>query len=107
MGEFVLKNAWLESTRATPFYLNFGQHPITPKTNGKLASQVLQAKDLVSKMHENLREARDKRKREQNRQKSYADKKRQETNYEVGQKLLLSTRDLRLKQLGAKKILPR
>ncbi len=31
-AEFAVNNAKHESTRASPFYLNFGQHPITSLT---------------------------------------------------------------------------
>ena len=30
MAEFAVNNAWQESTKHTPFFLNYGRHPLTP-----------------------------------------------------------------------------
>ena len=43
----------------------------------------------------------------QNRQKSYADRKRREISFDVGTQILLSTFNIKLKMSGARKLLPR
>lgn len=45
--------------------------------------------------------------RAQQRQKAYADKGRRDASYQVGDKLLLNTKNVRFKSPGAPKLVPR
>jgi hypothetical protein len=107
VGEFAVNNAWQESIRETPFFLNSGRHPTTPKTLGKLESRVPQAKDFAQSMQEHIRVAKKWLEKARQRSKTYADKKRKEVVFDVGQKVLLNTKNLRLRHPGARKLLPR
>jgi transposase InsO family protein len=107
IGEFAVNNAWQESIRTTPFFLNSGRHPVTPETKGELVCQVPQAKHFVSELQNSWQEAKEWLRRAQERQKAFADKKRREVHYQEGQLLLLSTKNLRIRHPGARKLLPK
>ena len=132
--EFAVNNAWQESIRTSPFMLYYGRRPNTPEqavlqTKAPAAyrfshdwqltaSQVKmllkgaeqrydagerraqEAQDALHKAKENMTRA-------QARQKHNADKKREpEAVIEVGQQVLLSTRNIQLKHPGSRKLLP-
>ena len=58
-------------------------------------------------MQEAQREAKAYLQKAQQRQKSYADTRRREMTFAVGDKVLLSTKNLRLAAPGSRKLLPR
>ena len=107
MVEFALNNSHHESTKHTPFFLNFGMHPLTPLhiETIKLSKTPAAAKwtnDLISTLDKAklaLQQAKD-------RQKSYADANRKETTFSVGDKVLLATTNLSPKA-GTRKLFPR
>ncbi len=105
--EFAYNNAWQESIQTTPFMLNYGQHPLTPLNIGISRCHVPAAKDLVQSMSSIMQEAKKHLLAAQNRQKSYADRKRREISFDVGTQVLLSTSNIKLKMPGARKLLPR
>ena len=65
------------------------------------------ANDFVGAMHKAIEEAKRNLVRAQQRQKSGADNRRRDVEFQVGDEKLLSTRNLRLKALGARKLLHR
>jgi hypothetical protein len=67
LGKYVVNNAWRESVKNTPFILNSGHHPTTPKIMGRLESRVPQAKDFAVFMQENLRIAKESSKHKRDR----------------------------------------
>ena len=105
-AEFAVNNAWQESTQNTPFFLNSGQHPRTP-LGGGARTQAPAANDFVNRLEKSLSIAKLSLKAAQDRQKSFADQKRQDVVYEVGQQVLLSTRNFRLANPGSRKLLPK
>ncbi|GJP57580.1 hypothetical protein CLOP_g20993, partial [Closterium sp. NIES-67] len=106
--EFAVNNSVHEGTHEKPFILNCGRHPTTPATHGIGGhEQFPAAKDFVGKQQEALKSARHWLQLSQQRQKSYADMKRREVSFEVGDKVLLSTKNIRLKIPGARKLFPR
>ncbi|GJP34010.1 hypothetical protein CLOM_g18492, partial [Closterium sp. NIES-68] len=105
--EFAVNNSVHDSTREKPFILNCGRHPTTPATHGIGGLKIPAAKDFVARQQEALKSARRWLEIAQQRQKSYADMKRREISYEVGDKVLLSTKNIRLKIPGARKLFPR
>ena len=105
-AEFALNNAWHESVRNTPFFLNSGQHPLTP-ASVDVDTKVPAAKAFTEDLHAAVDLAKASLLSAQARQAEYANQKRREVNYEVGQQLLLSTKNVRLKNPGAQKLLPK
>jgi len=107
MVEFAINNSYHESLKHTPFFLNFGMHPVTPVTieTIKLSKCPPAAKwsqdmvDTLTRAKQNLQLAKD-------RQKSYADARRQEITLKVGDLVLLSTANLQPKT-KTRKLYPR
>ena len=106
MCEFAVNNAWQESVKSTPFYINYGQHPLTPlSTQGETNNPAVEHwekvfKDEDAKARQHLAEA-------QERQKRLADLHRKEATFEEGDSVLLSTKNLQLKVPGSRKLLPK
>ena len=105
--EFAYSNAWQESIRTTPFMLNYGQQPLIALNCGISRCHVSVAKDFAQSMSSTLQEAKKHLLTAQDRQKSYADKKRREISFEVVMQVLLSTSNIKLKTLDSRKLLPR
>ncbi|KAJ9523909.1 hypothetical protein QJQ45_022343 [Haematococcus lacustris] len=106
--EFAINNAWQESVRSTPFYLNYGYHPRLAELLD-LPQKVPQAHDFVKGMKKAVEQARQCLARAQKRMKSYQDDKRREVLYLPGDMVLLSTQNMRGKanQPGVRKLKPR
>ncbi|KAJ9523973.1 hypothetical protein QJQ45_022376 [Haematococcus lacustris] len=106
--EFAINNAWQESVRSTPFYLNYGYHPRLAELLD-LPQKVPQAHDFVKGMKQAVEQARQCLARAQKRMKSYQDNKRREALYLPGDMVLLSTQNMRGKanQPGVRKLKPR
>ncbi|KAJ9514191.1 hypothetical protein QJQ45_002279 [Haematococcus lacustris] len=106
--EFAINNAWQESVRSTPFYLNYGYHPRLAELLD-LPQKVPQAHDFVKGMKRAVEQARQCLARAQKRMKSYQDNKRREALYLPGDMVLLSTQNMRGKanQPGVRKLKPR
>ena len=112
MAEFAINNSHHESVGATPFVLNYGRTPNTPLGN-VLSSLRLGRRDApgVKQYVKQLQHAQYSAKKcleaAQQRQKAYADIKRRHVEYKLGDKVLLSTKNITLKMLGTAKLLPR
>jgi hypothetical protein len=106
MAEFAINNAKQESTDETPFFLNYGQHPLTPVTLDT-DDRVPTARKFGASLHEALTRAKKCLEQAAQRQKAYADQKRLEVTYQPGDQVLLSTRHLALRSTGSPKFLPR
>jgi hypothetical protein len=107
MAEFAVNNSVNQSTRQTPFYLNYGEHPRTPLDLQATKSTVPAAKLLCDTIQGNLRAARTCLQQAQQRMSTVANKKRRDVTYRVGDKVMLNTRNIRLKVVGTPKLLPR
>ena len=94
--EFAVNNAWQESVQNTPFFLNHGQHPLTP-LSADLEAKVPAAEHLARTFTETIAEATQALKDAQSRQKNYADKHRREQPLHVGDMVLLSTANCRVR----------
>lgn len=88
------------------FVLNFGQH-LQTTTSGISKCQVPTAKDFAKHMTDVIGQAKKHLIAIQQRQKYYADRQRQEVSYEVDQQVLVSTSNIMLRVIGARKLLPR
>ena len=110
MAEFAANNAVNASTHFTPFFLNYGRHPVVPASvvkRGSGAVQVPSAQAFVDRLESLRLRAQRNLYAAQQSQKAYADTKRRDVTFAVGDKVLLSTKNLRLCTPGVRKLLPR
>jgi hypothetical protein len=105
-AEFAVNNAWQASVRNTPFMLNSGQHPLTPVTLDT-DTHVPAAKAYTTQLREAVILARKCLEAAQHRQKAFADKRRRDVSYSVGEAVLLNTKNIHLKNPGTRKLLPK
>ncbi|KAJ9514002.1 hypothetical protein QJQ45_021113 [Haematococcus lacustris] len=103
--EFAINNAWQESVRSTPFFLNYGYHPRLAELLD-LPQKVPQAHEFVRSMKKAVEQARQCLARAQKRMKSYQDNKRREALYLPGDMVLLSTQNIPKASLSVKLWLP-
>ena len=81
--EFAINNSWHESTRDTPFYLNYGQHPLTPINLSNGPPQVPAATAFVNRMQTRIAHAKLCLKQAQDRQASQANVHRRSVSFSV------------------------
>eukprot|EP00877_Chromochloris_zofingiensis_P003160 jgi/Chrzof1/12845/Cz07g09130.t1 len=106
LAEFAVNNAWQESVQDTPFRLNYGQHPLTP-ASVDVDVRVPAAKEFTDGIAQAERRAKTLLQAAQQRQKAYADQGRREASFDVGDEVLLNTKNLRLVNPGSRKLLPK
>lgn len=87
--------------------LNFGQHPRLGMRISNESYYVPEAKEFAKKMQEAVLDAKECMRRAQDRQRTYANQKRRELQFKVGDKVLLSTKNIRFRSKGTKKLLPK
>ncbi len=104
-AEFAVNNSWQESVQNTPFMLNYGQHPNTPLSMLFDPGKVPAASDFVKRIRNGIAKAKECLLKAQARQASYANKTRQDVQFEAGQQVMLHTKNVRM--AGTKKLLPR
>eukprot|EP00983_Pelagomonas_calceolata_P131246 1161757-Pelagomonas_calceolata.AAC.8 len=56
-AEFAINNSWQESVQDMPFFLNYGQHPLTPATV-QLPSKVPRASEYAEGIAKSVKQAR-------------------------------------------------
>ena len=109
-AEFAYNNSTQASTGHTPFFLNYGQHPHVPAVFRRPVetSPVQATEDFLEALRQSLATAKTSLAQAQQRQRTYEDKSRRDVTYSVGDKVLLSTANLKLRASGpAKKLLPK
>ena len=114
MAEFAYNNSYHTAIQTTPFLLNYGVEPLTPLSflsDDALTRRARLQKDGVAmsfpeRMQHALSEAKWCLHAAQQRDKAAADKRRNDREFHVGDQVLLSTHNLRLKT-GSRKLLPR
>jgi hypothetical protein len=113
--EFAYNNSVQASTGYTPFQLTTGQHPLTPlallnpRTTADSA-RCPSAEEILGRLQQDIARARAALLQAQQRQKLYADAKKQPVpTFTVGQKVLVSTENLNLSFTGrtSTKLAPR
>jgi hypothetical protein len=123
LAEFAYNNAFHDSVRSTPFFLNNGRHPRTPLTSMAEALGARPAgfsdvevastsKTFVDDITEALAAARRCAEAAQQRQAAQANKHRRAVSLEVGDRVLLFTKNLRIHgegigRLPRRKLMPR
>jgi len=105
--EFAINNAVQDNTGYSPFQLTYGYNPLTP-ANLINPSAVPAAQDLHEQLTRDLELATTHLKAAQQRQKNYYDQSRRVHHYQVGDMVLLSTKNIGLhKNDQSSKLLPR
>ena len=115
MIEFAINDSWHSSINNAPFFLNFGRHPRSPTEFVLLAAKrgrepddrVPAVKSMIQNMHDAISDARHCLHAAQQRQKAYADIRRRDVEFKVGDQVLLSTRNLTMKMVGSAKLMPK
>lgn len=106
MAEFSINNSLSDSTGTTAFLLNYGQHPDTPMTVALRAAHP-EVNRFVGQWSELLKHAKNCIQAAQSRQRHWANKKRADVRYAVGDKVLLSVKHFRLPKGRSPKLSPR
>ena len=89
--EFAVNNSKGTSTGQSPFYLNYGEHPKLPIDTLTPDSNVEHVQTLLNKLKDNVQLAKEELMKSQANQIKYANMKRRDFVYKVGEKVLLST----------------
>ncbi len=108
--EFAINSSWQASIDMTPFKCCYGyapKNPLTVSLPPQGEERVPAAVDFAKQMQDLLRLAKARLEAAQHRQKAYADQHRTEMEFEVGQRVLLSTKNLKLKGSGTRKFFPK
>ena len=94
--EFAVNSSEAASTRATPFYLNYGENPRMPMDYLNPDSNVEEVQRLLINAQDQLKIARTEIVKAQESQSRNANKKRRDVTFEVGEKVWLSTKNLNI-----------
>jgi hypothetical protein len=107
-AQFAYNNSYHESIRDTPFHLVLSRHPRTPLGVSNKDKRPTEAAAFVEKIKTYTDRARTVLIASQQRQKAFADRKRVEQTYAVGDQVLLSTKNMMLKHAErSRKLLPK
>jgi hypothetical protein len=106
-AEFAVNNAVSKSTTFTPFYLCYGEHPPTPLTCELRTSDPSTADQLVTRIQESIALTKRYLLDAQSRQKQYADARRRPCTFKLGDKVLLSAKNIHLKVRKVTKLFPK
>ena len=93
-AEFAYNNAKQISTGHTPFELDCGQHPLTPAALATKVTNVPAADDFAQHWENMINMAKDALMIAQDRQSKYANQHRRHLTYQVGDKVMLSARNI-------------
>lgn len=104
-AEFAINNAIKAATGHTPFYLNHGRHPRAPAAVA-MDTAVPAANEFVENLNKAIARARDCLAAAQARMKRQADTHRRDMEFSIGDEVLLSSKNLRIR-VGTRKLLPR
>ncbi|KAJ9521462.1 hypothetical protein QJQ45_008876 [Haematococcus lacustris] len=108
LAEFAVNNSWQESIQSTPFLVNTGQSPVTVGLRDlPYGGRCPSAHAFTRWWQDAVANARKCMAAAQSRQAAYANKAGRDVEYKVGQKVLLSTKNLKLQPGKARKLIPR
>ena len=88
-AEFSYNNSYEASLKMAPFEALYGRRCGTPLMWDEVGDRQLFGPDLIKESEEKVKLIRDRLKVAQSRQKSYADSKRKEVTYEIGDRAYL------------------
>jgi hypothetical protein len=107
VAEFAINNAYHDGMQATPFWLNNFKHPRTPLSLHLKSSTSAEAQKLADRLVDDMQVAKRSLQNAQQRQAALANKRRRNVQFKVGDSVMLSTVNIRLKAVGSPKLLPR
>ena len=112
IAQLAMNNSWQESVRNTPFFLEYGRNPWLPGTTFRKANVIKSQRSLVRELwpgsfKETLVKARQCILEARERSKRTFDASRKDMRFEVGDRVLLNTKNLKFKGLESRKLLPR
>ena len=87
--EFVYNNSFQSSIGMTPYEALYGRKCRTPLCWTELSEKKVIGPDLIQETEEKVKMIRERLKIANDRQKSYADMKRKDIHYEIGEKVFL------------------
>ena len=99
LAEFAANNAVNVATRYSPFYLNSSDHPLVPSVlmhGGGVSSKSEAVQTMVGRMKTALEEAQANLTIAQSRAEAQVDHSRRDEMFEVGDEVVLSTRNIRV-----------
>lgn len=101
MAEFAFNNTASATTGVSPFFANTGRHPAMPVdlATGTTVEAAAEHVETLRKVWEDLKVSI---KKATERQARYADQRRQEMTFDIGDQVLLNTTNLRTTQLSRK-----
>ena len=109
-AEIAINNSVQASTGFTPFFLNYGRHPHLPLQTAMRDAGLCNnpaAVETVEQLYEDIERAKTHLRRAQQTQKEFADRRRQDVQYQVGDRVFLripksdrSSRSIRNKYIG-------
>eukprot|EP00878_Enallax_costatus_P019840 GHUV01020945.1.p1 GENE.GHUV01020945.1~~GHUV01020945.1.p1 ORF type:complete len:366 (+),score=43.64 GHUV01020945.1:125-1222(+) len=110
--EFAINDSFHESVQAVPFVLNYGKRPRLPldlvvPRGEESTAECDSASSLAERIQSVVSRAKVHLQAAQQRQKSYADKHRRELQFSVNDEVLLHTKNIKLKAVGTRKLLPK
>ena len=102
--EFAINSLPNRSTGYSPFYLNYGYHPVVPTEliKGDELMRNENVSNFVQRLSDVWKVARQNLEKSVQLQKKYFDQKRRAVQYKVGDQVLLSTTNLRMRNVPAK-----
>jgi hypothetical protein len=106
LAEFAVNNAFHASIQSTPFFLNYGRHPRVPG-HPEFPSKVPQAQGQVRRFRELWERAKKCLQAARDRQKAYVDAHRKPVTFEVGDRVLLATKNAQPKNVLGHKLMPK
>ena len=104
MVQFVVNSSPSVVTGYSPFFLNYGYHPVTPleMMRDRVESTVESTEDFLNRMQTVFASAKKQMEKSQNQMKQQSNKRRKDVSYAVNDLVLLSTVHLKVKNVPAK-----
>lgn len=110
--EFAINDSHHESINAVPFVLNYGKRPNLPldlvvNQKGEEQGDCDTATSVAERIQTVVAQAKVCLHAAQQRQKAYANTHRRDVKFSVGDEVLLSTKNIKVKTAGTHKLLPK
>ena len=89
LAEFSYNNSYHSSIKMPPYEMLYGRKCRTPICWGEIGQRELASSDVVQQTNDKIDQIRERLKMAQDRQKSYADKRRRPIEFQVGDRVML------------------